>query len=314
MQQKRLMIMNMEGRSGMRLLLALALCLVPLAGSQPLVWRILLCAGMLAVYLLALLFWTYFIPNRSQGNMGLLRLVGILLGSAFRRGAAIRRVTGGTFDADYFALRAKPAIPVLAVDAHSAVVIKSGDGKRDILTEGLWALERNTRIVHVFDLRPARLTIGPDTRANPLSVTHHEGSSLRGAKALIASINQTRCQTADGAALVPVIEVIYRITSSDDDPQWTRKIQALSTLLESKNAYGHAAGLIEELFSAQLTGHLKNILGTVQAQDLAGQPDQLAARVQHLAGMDADFLDRQLPAPLRGLFSISIEIKKVWTA
>jgi len=175
-------------------------------------------------------------------------------------------------------------------------------------------MERNSRIVHVFDLRPARLTIGPDTRANPLSASHHEGSSLRGAKALIASINQTRCQTADGVALVPVIEVIYRITSSENDPQWTRKIYALSALLESKNAYGHTPILIEELFSTQLTGHLKHILGTVRSQDLAGQPDQLAARVQHLAGIDADFLDRQLPAPLRGLFIASVEIKKVWTA
>jgi hypothetical protein len=321
MQQKRLSESDTSFKQRIIAVLAFLLCAVPLLSGRPLANRILLSAGALAVYALSLLFWAHFLPFQHDGDTVTFPFFRILLGNLLRRGRSIQTVKNGAFDADYFALRSKPAIPALLIDSHSAVTTKAANGKRGLLLAGLWPLERKTTVVHVFHLLPAAFTFGPGGNHNPFTHTISAKNNLRGGKALHMEIERTRCQTADGVELIPVFNVIYRIKPPQEMENGTREWLAFSAYLESVNVFGHVTDQIEDMIGGTIANPIKQTIASKtwdQIEQGASSREKLIAYIQRMLDLPADDSDgygqnHLLPTAWRNIFTISVTVEQVWT-
>ena len=321
MQQKRLTETNAIIKQRMSLILVLALCIAPLLTGRPLANRILLSAGTFAMYGLSLLFWSYFFPLQNNSKAGTMPMLRILPGSLSIHGRSIQAVKNGSFNPDYFALRSKPAIPALLIDEHSVVITKDENNKRGLLLSGLWTLNKNTTIVHVFDLRPAAFTYGPDSRQNPIARDQSHKDNLRSEKTLHIDLERTRCVTADGVELIPVLKIIYRAKHPHELKRGIREWLAFSAFLESANIIGNVANLIEDMIGTQIANHLKESIGIItwdQINQAATSREQLVSYFQHMIDQTAYPIDGNgqkpiLPAAWRNMFITRIQVKQVWT-
>lgn len=177
-------------------------------------WILFVIVFLILVIFSSMLFWQqYALPNLSIAEHFF--LAKNILINQFTRSPLILSIKDGKIEGDYPLLKNKPEIKVLSIDHKSVVLIENASDQKSFLLNGIHVLNKNPKIIGVYDLGIRFLQIGPSGK-NELG-PKFSNESLADYHLRKVAVERTKTKLSSGDLIYPSFTIFYRIAVSGDE-------------------------------------------------------------------------------------------------
>ncbi len=256
-----------------------------LSSSNKLLLAILLNTSFFILFIGLLFYWPEpFLPMLNLGSKMM-----IVKNYLTQKVFSFFEISKGRITSQYLLLREKPRNFFIQVDHKSAVLVADQNHNFFPLLQGIHFIDRNKKIVHIFNLDIQIVRLGPLDENPTLPPQKVRGESLVNHHLRNERAAQTKCITKDHQILYPSFLVVYQLNHLKNTSIPDADFIKLSLELANRN------------FSVEVTHDLRKIIS-----------DSVISKWNKMAGhMDLDTLTKLIgdtPTILNDLFeTISVE-------